>query len=140
MGGSPDYSPAFTLDGLYLGFLSRRTFDPIYDAHSFDLSFPFGIRPYLVTSRADPLPVSGRARGPPGQPPRVFRRCRTPGITVRHGRHCVAVVAVPVDEGRYSGLAAVKGGLIWLAASCPACSARASRTPATTGHAHAGAV
>jgi len=34
-----DYNPVFTLDGLYLAFLSRRTFDPIYDAHSFDLSF-----------------------------------------------------------------------------------------------------
>jgi len=44
-----DTDPAFTRDGLYLAFLSRRTFDPVYDAHVFDLSFPFGSRPYLLT-------------------------------------------------------------------------------------------
>ena len=31
-----DYSPAFTLDGKHLAFLSMRSFDPIYDEHAFD--------------------------------------------------------------------------------------------------------
>ena len=43
-----DTDPAFTADGTYLAFLSRRSFDPVYDAHFFDLSFPYGCRPYLV--------------------------------------------------------------------------------------------
>jgi hypothetical protein len=47
-----DFSPAFTEDGRYLAFLSVRSFDPVYDAYVFDLSFPTGCRPYLVTLAA----------------------------------------------------------------------------------------
>ena len=43
-----DTEPVFTLDGKYLAFLSMRNFDPIYDAHFFDLTFPYGARPYLL--------------------------------------------------------------------------------------------
>ena len=65
-----DDEPAFTGDGKYLAFLSTRIFDPVYDAHFFDLSFPFGSRPYLVPLAAvtpspfGPLPArpAGRRR------------------------------------------------------------------------------
>ncbi len=64
-----DSDPVFTVDGLYLAFLSRRTFDPIYDAHSFDLSFPFGARPYLVPLAAHTLsPFGPLPGGRPGRP------------------------------------------------------------------------
>ena len=58
-----DSDPVFTVDGLYLAFLSRRTFDPIYDAHSFDLSFPFGVRPHLVPLAAHTLSPFGPLPG-----------------------------------------------------------------------------
>ena len=58
-----DSEPVFTGDGLYLAFLSRRTFDPVYDAHSFDLSFPFGSRPYLVPLAAGTLSPFGPLPG-----------------------------------------------------------------------------
>jgi tricorn protease len=111
-----DSDPVFTLDGLYLAFLSRRTFDPIYDAHSFDLSFPFGARPYLVPLAAHTLSPfgpqpGGRAPGggdnSPDSSERVPLTVDTDGISSR-------VVAVPVDESRYYYLAAAKGGLLWL--------------------------
>ncbi|MHB1877339.1 MAG: S41 family peptidase, partial [Streptosporangiaceae bacterium] len=63
-----DSDPAFTADGQFLAFLSRRTFDPVYDAHVFDLSFPYGSRPYLLALAAStpspfgPLPA-GRPAG-----------------------------------------------------------------------------
>src|SRR6202012_2805792 len=64
-----DTDPVFTLDGLYLAFLSRRDFDPVYDAHFFDLSFPFGSRPYLVTLAAStPSPFGPLPQGRPGDP------------------------------------------------------------------------
>ena len=61
-----DTEPVFTMDGKYLAFLSARTFDPVYDAHNFELSFPVGVRPYLVPLAADtPSPfdpeLAGRA-------------------------------------------------------------------------------
>jgi len=43
-----------------------RSFDPVYDAQSFDMSFPFGSRPYLVPlaehtpSPFGPLPGAAR--------------------------------------------------------------------------------
>ena len=112
-----DSDPVFTDDGLYLAFLSRRTFDPIYDAHSFDLSFPFGSRPYLVPLAARTLspfgprpggrPANGGDNSKDSSPERTAVTVDTDGIASR-------VVSVPVDEARYFGLAAVKGGLVWL--------------------------
>ena len=43
-----DTDPVFTLDGRHLAFLSQRSFDPVYDTQSFDMSFPYGSRPFLV--------------------------------------------------------------------------------------------
>ncbi len=43
-----DSNPVFSLDGKHLAFLSVRSFDPVYDAFVFDLSFPNGCRPQLV--------------------------------------------------------------------------------------------
>ena len=64
-----DTGPVFTADGLHLAFLSVRSFDPVYDAQSFDLSFPYGSRPYLVPLAAGhPLAVRPAARWPPGGP------------------------------------------------------------------------
>ena len=114
-----DTDPVFTADGLYLAFLSRRSFDPVYDAHSFDLSFPFGSRPYLVPlAAATPSPF-----GPlPGRPRSCGSRTRAtrpaPGraVTVDTDGLAARVVPVPVAEARYSRLRAVKGGLAWLRA------------------------
>ncbi|HTW07163.1 MAG TPA: S41 family peptidase [Acidimicrobiales bacterium] len=51
--GHPSFDPA----GRYLYFLSRRTFDPVYDSLFFDLGFPLGAKPYLVTLQAgEPSP------------------------------------------------------------------------------------
>jgi tricorn protease len=47
-----DTDPVFSHDGKYLAFLSRRSFDPVYDAHVFDLSFPYGARPFLLPLQA----------------------------------------------------------------------------------------
>ncbi|MFF3552807.1 S41 family peptidase [Streptomyces tsukubensis] len=54
-----DENPVFTSDGRYLAFLSWRGFDPVYDVHTGDLSFPLGCRPYLVPlSSATPSPFA----------------------------------------------------------------------------------
>jgi tricorn protease len=61
-----DTDPAFTSDGRYLAFLSKRNFDPVYDAHFFDLSFPYGSRPFLITLAAStPSPFGPLVGGRP---------------------------------------------------------------------------
>jgi tricorn protease len=44
-----DVAPSFDPQGKYLYFLSYRVFDPVYDRLQFELGFPRGIKPYLIT-------------------------------------------------------------------------------------------
>jgi tricorn protease len=48
-----DTMPAFDPQGRYLYFLSQRIFNPMYDALHFELSFPRGQKPYLITLRKE---------------------------------------------------------------------------------------
>ena len=110
-----DSSPVFTLDGLYLAFLSQRSFDPVYDTHTFDLAFLLGGRPYLVPlAEQTPSPL-----GPlPGGRPLGQGDDEVPatGVAVAVDPDGLAgrVVALPVEEARYGSLRPVKGGLAWL--------------------------
>ncbi|HEV2886235.1 MAG TPA: S41 family peptidase [Jatrophihabitans sp.] len=116
-----DISPAFSLDGRYLAFLSARTFDPVYDTHSFDLAFPLAIRPYLVTlAAATPSPFDPELQGQPdeapGEPPAGDSETPDGGvqpITVDLDGIVERIVAFPVAAGRLADLRAAKGGLIW---------------------------
>ena len=114
-----DTDPAFTADGLYLAFVSRRSFDPVYDAQSFDLSFPFGSRPYLVPLAAPtPSPFGPLPAGRPvsQDPPKGEKTnsAERAVVTVHADGLTDRVVGVPVPEARYSGLQVVQGGLAWL--------------------------
>ncbi|GAA2503130.1 S41 family peptidase [Streptomyces thermolineatus] len=111
-----DEQPVFTRDGKYLAFLSWRGFDPVYDVHTGDLSFPLGCRPYLVPLSADvPSPFALPVDGRPGGAGAV------PGGSGGDGRVVVEpeglasrVVPFPVSASKYSSLAPVHGGLVWL--------------------------
>ncbi|MEU6767177.1 S41 family peptidase [Streptomyces sp. NPDC046853] len=113
-----DENPVFTRDGRYLAFLSWRGFDPVYDVHTGDLSFPLGCRPYLVPlSSATPSPF---ALSPDGRP-------AAGGLDPADGRSQDGTVIVeveglenrvtpfPVSASKYSALHPVSGGgLVWL--------------------------
>ena len=135
-----DTEPVFTLDGKYLAFLSMRNFDPIYDVHFFDLTFPYGARPYLLPldgttpspfapelggrpvgepadKRAEALAAgeeSARAGGTAADAAADGDRPHVPPVPVDTTRMADRIVALPVPEARYSGLRAVKDGLAWL--------------------------
>ncbi|MEU5691646.1 PDZ domain-containing protein [Actinosynnema sp. NPDC020468] len=114
-----DFSPTFTEDGRYLAFLSVRSFDPVYDAHVFDLSFPTGCRPYLLPLAAttpspfDPLRL-GRPVGDDGGDKDDKKDDENPITVVDLEGLADRVVTVPVGAARYEGLTAAKGGLLWL--------------------------
>jgi tricorn protease len=128
-----DQSPAFSADGKYLAFLSIREFDPVYDEHVFDLSFPLACRPYLALLTADtlspfdPLP-QGRRPGKAEEDAPVDAaaaiRVDTDGIAAR-------VVPFPVEAGRYEALQTVKGGFTWLHRPLTGMLGNAKATPAT---------
>ncbi|MGH3237967.1 MAG: PDZ domain-containing protein, partial [Streptosporangiaceae bacterium] len=117
-----DTSPVFTADGLYLAFLSQRTFDPVYDSHTFDLSFPFGGRPYLVPLAAGtpspfgPVPDGRPLAAEPAESTEDGDGDGETTVTVDADGLAERVVAIPVEEARYRYLRPVKGGLVWLRA------------------------
>jgi tricorn protease len=61
-----DFGPSFDPAGRYLYFISQRDFNPVGDSHYFELSFPHGRRPYLVTLQKDlPNPFIPLPNGQP---------------------------------------------------------------------------
>lgn len=118
-----DENPVFTEDGRYLAFLSWRGFDPVYDVHTGDLSFPLGCRPYLVPlSSATPSPF---ALSPDGRPaaggldpldlPDTTTSEATAPVTVEFEGLENRVAPFPVAASKYSALRPVSGGgLVWL--------------------------
>ncbi|WP_405820608.1 S41 family peptidase [Streptomyces sp. NBC_00838] len=119
-----DENPVFTRDGRYLAFLSWRGFDPVYDVHTGDLSFPLGCRPYLVPlSSATPSPF---ALSPDGRPAAggldpltavVSDGAGVPdgAVTVEVEGLASRVTPFPVSASKYSALQPVSGGgLVWL--------------------------
>ncbi len=113
-----DYSPAFDPQGRYLYFLSVRTFDPVYDAVQFELSFPRGARPYLIALQAggrspfepapkglkpdDPMTARAKAEPSGAMPP-----IELDGIAQR-------IAPFPVPENRFGQIAgAANDKVVW---------------------------
>ncbi|MEU6369059.1 S41 family peptidase [Streptomyces sp. NPDC046931] len=113
-----DYSPAFTLDGKHLAFLSARAFDPVYDEHVFDLAFVGGSRPHLITLAATtPSPFGPQRHGRPFDARDKDETPDSEGApTTRIDLEGLAdrIVPFPVEAARYSGLRAAKDGVLWL--------------------------
>jgi tricorn protease len=135
-----DREPVFTPDGRYLAFLSRRTFDPVYDQLRFDLSFPAATRPYLLRlASATPGPLEPQTAGRvlpwasslaganPAASAGAGARSDEPGdprgkpaaegvreVHVEPDGLESRLVELPVAAGRLSDLRAVAGGLVWL--------------------------
>ncbi len=115
-----DENPVFTSDGRYLAFLSWRGFDPVYDVHTGDLSFPLGCRPYLVPlSSATPSPFALNPDGRPAAGGLDPVEDEEPGeggaVTVEVEGLESRVTPFPVTASKYSALYPVAGGgLVWL--------------------------
>ncbi|WP_310726547.1 S41 family peptidase [Streptomyces sp. N2A] len=115
-----DEQPVFTRDGRYLAFLSWRGFDPVYDVHTGDLSFPLGCRPHLVPlSSATPSPFALSPEGRPAaggldpdeNPPATGEGTVIVEVEGLENR----VTPFPVAASKYSSLEPVSGGgLVWL--------------------------
>ncbi|MFF3581689.1 S41 family peptidase [Streptomyces mirabilis] len=113
-----DENPVFTRDGRYLAFLSWRGFDPVYDVHTGDLSFPLGCRPYLVPlSSATPSPFALNPDGRPvagGLDP-IEDESADGAVSVELEGLESRVTPFPVTASKYSALYPVAGGgLVWL--------------------------
>ncbi|MGY4542284.1 tricorn protease [Arthrobacter sp. UYNi723] len=115
-----DGSPSFTPDGKFLAFLSNRSFDPVYDGHSFDLSFPSPIKPYLVALAATtPSPFGPAVDLSPAATTDSADTTDAdtaagPAVRVDPARLAHRVIGVPVPQGNYTSLTSTEGALLWL--------------------------
>ncbi len=128
-----DFQPCFDPEGKYLYFLSLRTYDPVYDVIQFGLGFPRGVRPYLVTLKADeptpllpsPRPLEGKPGGATlgNNPWEVAGKTkewaggsegkkgpkRATKVSIDFDGIGTRVLAIPMPEGRYDDLQAGAG-------------------------------
>ncbi|WP_206507967.1 S41 family peptidase [Streptomyces chrestomyceticus] len=113
-----DFSPAFTLDGKHLAFLSERSFDPVYDAHVFDLAFVGACRPHLIALAAttpSPFGPQRAGRAVEAETKDTAEGDGTPPVTaVDLEGLSDRIIPFPVEAARYSALSAAKDGLLWL--------------------------
>lgn len=120
--GFMDYQPSFDPDGRYIYFLSAREFNPVYDTSYFQLGFPLGVRPYLISLKKDiPSPFTPEYS-------KIFGRRRKkkedPGINNKKTKKDIRVeidlediqnriIAFPLPEKNYIQIEAVKDGLVY---------------------------
>lgn len=118
-----DDNPAFDPEGKYLYFIGRRVFDPVYDNLHFDLGFPKGTRPYLVTLRRDlpspfvPQPAGGPSRdGAERKKPEGEGQAEgPPPVEIDLDGIATRVQPFPVPEGRYERIQGARGKALFSA-------------------------
>jgi len=136
-----DVSPSFDPDGKYLYFLGYRILNPVYDNLQFDLSFPRGVKPYLITLQRDlrspfiPEPKapdekdkgkekeevdSGKEQGDSKEPPREESNDqeeatkKPPAMVIDLEGITSRAIPFPVAEGRYYAVRGIKGKALFL--------------------------
>lgn len=134
-----DMRPAFDPDGKYLYFLSVREFNPVYDSIYFDLSFPKGMRPFLIPLKKEtpspfvpvPKPLHGtngngnhadKPKDPkPEAPEELTAEAETshdenediPPVEIDFDGIEQRIIGFPVPEGRYQQIWGVPGKVLF---------------------------
>lgn len=118
-----DFSPAFSVDGRFLYFLSSRTIDPTYDELGFDLSFTHTVRPWVIPLRAeDQVPfgpladgwnISEESEPKRGEEDDKGEEDKPEAIIFDLDGAEDRMVALPVSSGRYVDLQTTSGGVLW---------------------------
>lgn len=110
--------PSFDPGGKYLYFISWRIYNPVYDSLYFDLGFPKGSKPYLVTLRNDvvsPFDPTGLTPRAPGSEKESDDESETADSEFRIDLEGIdeRIVAFPVPEGCYGRVVGTKGRALY---------------------------
>lgn len=112
-GSFRDVAPHFDPKGRYLYFLSLREFNPVWDNLFFEMSFPYGMRPYALTLRADLGDPFEHDPDPPEDPKNSKKKPKKKPTAIELDGISQRVVAFPVEEDRYGQVMGC-GDTIWL--------------------------
>ncbi|MBI5596476.1 MAG: PDZ domain-containing protein [Elusimicrobia bacterium] len=119
-----DGMPAWDPGGKYLYFLSHRDFDPVYDGIQFDLNFPRGSRPHLLTLQKDlaspfvpaPKPLKkGADDAKAAKGKKEDKKDEKKDVAIDLGGLTERVVAFPLPEGRYLRVMGLPGKVLFTA-------------------------
>ena len=127
-----DVRPSFDPDGKFIYFLSLREFNPVYDSIYFDLNFPRGMRPFLISLKKDtPSPFVPVPKPLSAAPPVVkeaaeeaveqatvsteqeSRRKKIPTVEIDFDGIEHRIVGFPVSEGLYGQVWGIKGKVLF---------------------------
>ncbi|MEV4750626.1 PDZ domain-containing protein [Streptosporangium sp. NPDC049248] len=112
-----DVLPAFDPGGDYLYFIGKRVFNPVYDELHFDLGFPLGSRPYAIALRTDvtsPFVPKPRPLTDDDGDDDENEDDEVPEVVIDLDGIENRIVGFPVPEGRYEGIAGIKGKAVYL--------------------------
>ncbi len=123
--GFRDTQPVWDPDGRFLYFLSAREFNPVYDTSYFQLGFPLGIRPYLITlSKDTPSPITPEykqifskkkikdIKGKTSANDKKEGEDKSVKVEIDFDGILQRVYSFPLPEKNYFQIAAVKDGLV----------------------------
>ncbi len=116
-----DYSPAFSDDGKYLFFLSKRIYNPVSDSIHFALGFPRGSRPYVVSLKKDirsPFLKEPEGFGNKKEDKKGKEKAQTT-IEIDFDGIKNRIVPLPVPERIYHELAVANNRVFYTASSEP---------------------
>jgi tricorn protease len=105
-----DFALVFDPDGASLFFIGAREFNPVYDKLHFNLGFPKGTRPYLVTLRKDVATPFGRKLELP--PKDAQTGSQRPDLTIDFDGIEDRIEPFPLPEGIYEQIAALRGKVL----------------------------
>lgn len=111
-----DEDPYFSPDGKYLYFISYRVFNPAYDSLHFDLGFPKGSLPYVITLAKDTKHPTDKEPTAlePDKPETDNKKPPDPKVKVDLNGIGERVVPLPVNESKYGGISAVHNRVFYL--------------------------
>ncbi|MCY7362008.1 MAG: peptidase, partial [Ignavibacteria bacterium] len=117
--GFRDFQPTFDPEGRYIYFLSAREFNPVYDTSFFQLGFPLGVRPYLLSLNKDVLSPFTQEYS------RLFSKKKSKSKKDDNGKKEVEkivvdydniqerIISFPLPEKNYFQIQAVKDGIVY---------------------------
>jgi tricorn protease len=115
-----DWAPTFDPDGKYLYFLSQRRFNPVYDTMQFELSFPKGFRPYLITldkELKNPFTKIPELKGEAEKGEEEKSKDEKKEVKVKIDLENIQnrIIPFPVEEGIYNQIEAIKDKVLFSA-------------------------
>jgi len=115
--GFRDFQPSFDPDGRYIYFLSQRNFNPVYDSSYFQLGFPLGSRPYLISLKKEtmsPFTLEYAKYFSPKEKNRTDEKKDKKVIKVGVDIENIEdrIIEFPVEEAQYLQIAGIKDGVL----------------------------